>query len=325
MKMKLILLAAAAAVLAAPGPALASDYPNKPVRVIVPFPAGGAADNFARIVAENLQNELKQPFVVENVPGGASMTGIDQVVKSAKDGYTIGSASTGGLAVNQTLFAGKIPYDVAKDIQPLALMTITPNMLVVNPKRIAARNLPELIDYLKANPGKVTFGSAGIGTTQHLAGELLQQMTGTTMVHIPYKGTTAMLPDLIGGQIDLAFENVAAVLPHVKSGAVHPIASAEPKRPESLPDLPTVAETVPGFAATAWHGYFATAGIPDDVRSKLATSIRDFMAKPETVERFKKLGAIPVTDSTPESFAAFIAADAKRWKEVVEKGNIKPQ
>ena len=254
MKMKLILLAAAAAVLAAPGPALASDYPNKPVRVIVPFPAGGAADNFARIVAENLQNELKQPFVVENVPGGASMTGIDQVVKSAKDGYTIGSASTGGLAVNQTLFAGKIPYDVAKDIQPLALMTITPNMLVVNPKRIAARNLPELIDYLKANPGKVTFGSAGIGTTQHLAGELLQQMTGTTMVHIPYKGTTAMLPDLIGGQIDLAFENVAAVLPHVKSGAVHPIASAEPKRPESLPDLPTVAETVPGFAATAWHG-----------------------------------------------------------------------
>ena len=321
--MRSMWLILASAVLLASAPSKAEDaYPSRQVSVIVPFAAGGTADIFARIVANYLQAKLGKPFVVENVGGAGSIVGVTRLARSAPDGLTLGLASTSALAINPSLYGQKLGYQPDKDLQPIMQISVVPNVLVVNPDKIKARTVPDLIAYLKANPDKVSFGSAGVGTSQHLAGELFQQTTGTKMVHVPYKGSSTMLTDLISGQIDLAFDNVPLLLPQAKDGKLALIAAATPKRASFDPNLPTVAEYLPGFEAVAWHGFFVPAATPKPIVEKLSTEIRAFMQQPETVQKMAELGAVAVA-LEPEAFAAYIASETARWKKVIEAANIK--
>jgi tripartite-type tricarboxylate transporter receptor subunit TctC len=260
--------------------------------------------------------------VVENVGGAGSILGVTRLAKSAPDGITLGVASTSALAINPSLYGAKLSYQPERDLAPVAQISVVPNVLVVNPDKIKARTVPELIAYLKANPDKVSFGSAGVGTSQHLAGELFQQMTGTKMVHVPYKGSSQMITDLLSGQIDLAFDNVPLLLPHAKTGKLALIATATPKRAAFDPELPAVAEFLPGFEAVAWHGFFVPAATPKPIVEKLSAEIRAYMQQPETVAKMAELGAVAVAvDSKP--FADYIASETVRWKKVIEAANIK--
>ncbi|GGF72569.1 MFS transporter [Azorhizobium oxalatiphilum] len=323
--MKLASLAATCLALAlGAAPALADTaYPSKAVTIVVPFSAGGTADIIARMAAEHLQKKLGQPFVVENIGGGGGVAGVEKVVKAAPDGYTLALASTSNLSVHPTLYGAKFPYQTLRDLKPISQVSVVPNILVINPDKIPARNVPDLIAYLKANPDKVSFGSSGTGTTQHLAGELFMQRTGTKMVHIPYKGSSAMLPDLLSGTVELSFDNVPLLLPHVKSGKLIALAVATPDRQDFDKNLPTVAETVPGFEATAWHGFLAPAKTPDAITDKLSTEIQAFMKQPETIKKMQELGMTPMA-TTPAEFTDLIKSMTVQWKDVIEKGNIKP-
>lgn len=312
----------ALALTAAVTPLTAQDWPTKNVTVIVPFSAGGTADIFARMTAQHLQEKLGKPFIVENIGGAGSIIGVNKLSKSAPDGYTIGLPSTSGLAINPSLYGDKLPYKPEKELTPIAQVSMVPNALVVNPDKIKARSVPELIAYLKANPDKVTFGSAGPGTSQHLAGELFQQMTGTKMTHVPYKGSSAMLPDLLSGTIDLAFDNVPLLIPHAKSGKLVLLASATAKRAEFDPNLPTVAETLPGFEAVAWHGFFAPAGTPKAVIDRLSGEILAFQNLPATQARYRELGATPMAIG-PAGFADYVASETAKWGKVIEASKIK--
>jgi tripartite-type tricarboxylate transporter receptor subunit TctC len=301
-----------------------ASYPSGTVKVIVPFSAGGTADIFGRMVAEHLNKTWGQPFVVENVGGAGGVLGVSQLARAEPDGQTLGLASTSSLAITPSLPGAKVPYRPLEDLAPIAQISIVPNVLVVNPERIGARTVPELIDHLKANPDTVTFGSAGVGTSQHLAGELFQQLTGTKMVHVPYKGSSQMVTDLIGGQIDLAFDNVPLLLPHVKAGKLNMLATATAERAAFDPSVPAVAEFVPGFEAVAWHGFLAPDGTPKPVLDKLSAEIQAFMRRPETVQKFQELGAVAVATS-PEAFAEHIAAETERWQGVIAKAGIKAE
>jgi len=321
--MKSMWLVVASAMLLWAAPSKAEDaYPSRQVSVIVPFAAGGTADIFARMVANHLQAKLGKPVVVENVGGAGSIVGVTRLARSAPDGLTLGLASTSALAINPSLYGPKLSYQPDKDLQPIVQISVVPNVLVVNPDKIKARTVPDLIAYLKANPDKVSYGSAGVGTSQHLSGELFQQMTGTKMVHVPYKGSSTMLTDLISGQIDLAFDNVPLLLPQAKDGKLALIAAATPKRASFDPGLPTVAEYLPGFEAVAWHGFFVPAATPKLIVEKLSTEIRAFMQQPETVQKMAELGADAVAVE-PEPFAVYIASETARWKKVIEAANIK--
>lgn len=318
--MKSALAGLALAVLAA-APLAAQDYPSKPVTIVVPFAAGGTADIFARMTAQHLQEKFGKPFIVENIGGAGSIIGVTKMAKAAPDGHTLGLPSTSGLAINPSLYGAKLPYDPQKQLTPIAQVSMVPNVLVVNPDKIKARSVPDLVAFLKANPGKVTFGSAGPGTSQHLAGELFQQLTGTEMTHVPYKGSSAMLPDLLSGVIDLAFDNVPLLLPHAKSGKLVLLAAATAKRAEFDPNLPTVAETLPGFEAVAWHGFFAPAGTPKPVIDRLSAEILAFQGLPATQARYRELGATPVAVG-PADFAAYVASESTKWKKVIEAAKI---
>lgn len=299
-----------------------TSYPSKPVTVIVPFSAGGTADIFARMVADHLQKSWGGSFVVENVGGAGSILGVTRLAKAAPDGSTIGLASTSALAINPSLYGAKLSYQPDKDLIAVAQISVVPNVLVVNPDKIKARTVPDLIAYLKANPGKVSFGSAGVGTSQHLAGELFQQMTGTKMVHVPYKGSSQMLTDLLSGQIDLAFDNVPLLLPQARTGKLAMLATATPQRAAFDPSLPAIAEFLPGFEAVAWHGFFVPAGTPKPIVDKLSLEIRDFMKRAETQQKMAELGAVAVARE-PGEFGSYIAAETARWKKVIDAAQIK--
>lgn len=299
-----------------------TSYPSKPVTVIVPFSAGGTADIFARMVADHLQKSWGGSFVVENVGGAGSILGVTRLAKAAPDGSTIGLASTSALAINPSLYGAKLSYQPDKDLIAVAQISVVPNVLVVNPDKIKARTVPDLIAYLKANPGKVSFGSAGVGTSQHLAGELFQQMTGTKMVHVPYKGSSQMLTDLLSGQIDLAFDNVPLLLPQARTGKLAMLATATPQRAAFDPSLPAIAEFLPGFEAVAWHGFFVPAGTPKPIVDKLSLEIRDFMKRAETQQKMVELGAVAVARE-PGEFGSYIAAETARWKKVIDTAQIK--
>lgn len=320
--LKTLVAAALALTLPALPAAAQQDYPTRQVSVLIPFTAGGTADIFARMVSEHLQKQWGQPFVPENVSGSGGALAMGRLARSAPDGYTIALASTSNLAVHPTLLGDRIQYQTLRDLAPITQISIVPNLLAVNPERIKARSVPELIAYLKANPGKVTFGSAGIGTTQHLAGELFQIMTGTTMVHVPYKGSSQMVPDLVSGQIDIAFDNAPLLLPQAKAGKLVLLATATKERVPFDPNLPTVAETVPGFEAVAWHGFLAPIGTPAPIIDKLAKGINAFMEEPATKQRVLELGAIPVHTS-PDAFKKLIADETERWKKVIETAKVK--
>ena len=299
-------------------------YPNKPVTVLVPFTAGGTADIFARMISDHLSKTWGQAFVVENIGGGGGVIALQRLARSQPDGSTIAIASTSNLAIHPTLMGEKVGYETLRDMAPVIQVSIVPNVLVANPERIKAKTVAELVAYLKENPDKVAFGSAGNGTTQHLAGELFQQSTATKMTHVPYKGSSQMLPDLLGGRIDIAFDNAPLLLPQVKAGKLIALATATPERAPFDANLPTVAETVAGFQAVAWHGFVVPKATPKEIVDKLGAEIRSFMQRPETQQRFAELGAIPVATS-PEEFAKLIAYETERWKTVMRTANIKSE
>ncbi|NVO14464.1 MAG: tripartite tricarboxylate transporter substrate binding protein [Rhodoplanes sp.] len=311
-------LSAALIVPAATQPA----YPTRPVRMIVPFAAGGAADVFARMIGQHLQNKLGQPFIIENIGGAGGAMGLGNISRAEPDGYTVGIGGTGGLAIAPSLFAGKLPYDV-RNLAAVSQVSEVPNVLAINPNRVAARSIGDFIALLKANPGTVTYGSAGVGSSQHLAGELFQQMTGTKMIHVPYKGSSPMITDLIGGQIDVAFDNGPLVLSTAQSGGIVLLGVATLEPAPFDPKLPMIAETVHGYQANAWHVVVVPTGTPKPIVDTLATEIQAFMKRPETVRKMAELGSVAVS-ATPDVSAKRIADEIVLWRRVIEKAGVKP-
>jgi tripartite-type tricarboxylate transporter receptor subunit TctC len=309
------LLALASAVHAEPG------YPTKPIRLIVPFAPGGSTDVLARLLAEALRPELGQPVIVENKAGAGGNIGGDFVAKAPPDGYTLLIAAAGPTVINPSLYA-RMPYDPAKDLRPVTLLIQEPNLMAINPK-IPAKTVPEFIAYAKSRPTEVSFGSPGNGSPAHLAGEWFNQLTGTTMVHVPYKGTGPALNDLIAGQIAMMIDNMPALWPHVQSGKLRALAVSTDKRATAAPDLPTVAESgVKGFAFGAWKGLMAPAATPPEIVERLHAAATKALAKPDFRKRLIDLGAEPV-GNTPAQFAAIIKIETASWAALVKSTGTK--
>lgn len=304
-----------------PSPTIAvATYPAGPVKIIVPFQAGGLTDILARAMAQHLTSALAQPFIVENKAGASGNIGADFVAKSKPDGQTLLMGSIGTNAVNAHLFP-KIPYDTLKDFAPIGLVASGTLMLVTHPA-VPAANLRELIAYAKANPGKLTYASGGSGASQHLAGELLKSMAGIDIVHVPYRGVASGVTDLVGGQVSMTFD-LATVAPHVKAGKLRPIAVANAQRSSAFPQVPTIAEAgVPGYEASAWYGLFAPAGTPSGVISRLNAEVGHALKDPELKQRLESLGAEPLGGS-PQEAAAYVQAEYAKWGKVIKQGSIK--
>ena len=316
MKIRPLLLGAALALTAAL--AGAQGYPNKPIRMIVTFPPGGAPDTLARMFSDKAQ--LGQPVVVDNVPGAGGNIGADRVAKSPADGYTLVMGTVGTHSINGALYS-KMPYDMVKDFVPVAHVASAPNLLVVN-NDVPVKNVAELITWLKANPTKASFGSPGIGTSVHVSGELFKSLTGTQMQHIPYKGRQFAIPDLVGGQIQLMFDNMPSALPMAKEGRIRALAQTTATRSSAAPDIPTVGETVPGFEATTWFAVFAPAGTPRDIVTRINTEMQRVFKLPDVADKLKALG-LETWISTPEELTRFQAAEITKWAKVVKDSGAK--
>jgi len=314
------LLAAAAAAnnAAAQDP---SRYPERPIRLVVPQAAGSATDNVSRTLAPELSKQLGQNVVVDNRPGGALTIGIDIVAKSAPDGYTIGQGPVGALAITRHMVA-KLPYDIERDLQPVALVTTGYMLLAVSPKT-PFHSVRELIDYAKKNPGKLSNASSSNGSPGHVSGELFKYMTGTDIVHVPYKGGAPAIADLIAGNVELMFESTNSIAPHVRAGRVRALAVTGLKRSISLPEVPTLVEAgVPGYEVNAWSGVIAPAGLPRPILDKLNKAINAAIVAPETQQRFEQLGS-EGGGGTPEEFAELIRRDSAKWADVVKRSGAK--
>jgi len=307
-------IAAAAAMVVAYAAQAQEAWPRRPVTLVVPFSAGGSADLIGRVIAAHLQAKIGVPFVVDNKGGGGGTIGAGFVAKAPGDGYTllIGTASTN--AINAALYT-RLSYDVERDFQPVSLLVRLPNLLFVNPK-IPARSVGELIAYLKARPGQANYGSSGIGTSSHLSVVMFELASGTQMTHIPFRSTAEEMNSMIGGYIDLAIDSMTTTYPHAQSGAVRALAVTTPQRVGSIPDLPTIGETLPGYEATAWQGLFAPAGTPLPIVDKLAADAKRILDMPDVAASLKAVGAEPAP-MPPDAFAAFAKAERAKWKEVV--------
>jgi tripartite-type tricarboxylate transporter receptor subunit TctC len=310
----------AAFAFAAAGAAWGQAYPSKPIRLIVPFPPGGAVDFYARVVQQPLSEALGQQVVIENKAGASGMVGIDAVAKAAPDGYTIGLGNIASLAINAGIY-DKMPYDPAKDLAPITHTVDVNYMLVVHPS-VPAKTVAELVAYAKANPGKLSYGSAGSGSLPHLATESFKAATGTDIVHVPYKGGGPMVTDLLGGTVQLVIADQANLMPHVKSGKLRPIAVASPKRSPNAPELPTIAETLPGFQATAWNGLVGPQGLPPDVVAKLNATFVKVMAIPEVREKLAG-GGLDVVGDSPDEFGRYIRAEIAKWSAIAKQVGAK--
>jgi len=309
-----------AALLALAGNA-AAQYPDRPIRLVVPQAAGSATDNVSRTLAPELSKQLGQNVVVDNRPGGALTIGIDIVAKSAPDGYTIGQGPVGALAITRHMVA-KLPYDIERDLQPVALVTTGYMLLAVSPKT-PFHSVKELIDYAKKNPGKLSNASSSNGSPGHVSGELFKYMTGTDIVHIPYKGGAPAIGDLIAGNVELMFESTNSIAPHVRAGRVRALAVTGLKRSISLPEVPTLVEAgVPGYEVNAWSGVIAPAGLPRPILDKLNKAINAAIVAPETQQRFEQLGS-EGGGGTPEEFAELIRRDSAKWADVVKRSGAK--
>jgi tripartite-type tricarboxylate transporter receptor subunit TctC len=304
--------------------ALAQEsYPSKPVRIVVPYPAGGVADLLPRTVGAKLAEKWKQPVVVENKPGASGNIGMAEGARADPDGYTLVLAPTGNLTVNQFLFK-ELPFDVAKDFTPVTVLATSPNVLVVHPS-VPVKTFSELIAYAKANPGKLNFSSPGSGSGAHLAGELLNAEAGIETVHVPYKGMAPAVSDLVGGQVQMMFAGISTALQHIKAARLVPIAIASPKRSPQLPEVPTVAESgIAGFDVTSWYGIVVRSGTPPAVVRKLHADIAEALAAADVREKLGALGLDPL-GNTPEDFQNLIAAESRKWSDIVRKADIKPQ
>jgi tripartite-type tricarboxylate transporter receptor subunit TctC len=295
--------------------AAAQPYPSKPVRIIVNFPAGGVADIYARIIGAKVQESWGQPVVVENRTGGGGNIGADAVAKSAPDGYTLNMSAIGPHAVNVSLFS-KMPYDPVKDFAAIALVLEAEGLLVVHPT-VPANNVAELIAYARANPGKLTFASAGPGTASHLAGELFKTMAKVDMLHIPYKGNVPAITDLLAGQTSLLFATMPTVLPHAKAGKLRAIATLGSERSAATPELPTIGETLKGFEVNNWIGLFAPAGTPPEIVRRWNAEVMRVMQTSEIQARLPVDGA-RFTPNSPEQFSAFVKSEIAKWAPVVK-------
>lgn len=315
----LCLLASAVGMLAAT-PTQAQDYPNRPVKIIVPFPAGGTADAVPRLVAEWLSRKWGQPVVIENPTGAAGNIGSDMAYRAEPDGYTLLSAPPPPLVINQNLYPN-LSFDAAK-FEPIIVIAAVPNSIIVNPARISAKNVPEFLDYLKANPGKVTSATQGNGTTSHLTSEMLQLMGKVQVQHVPYRGTAPALQDLLSGNIDFMCDNLGVSLPLVESGKLKLLGVATAKRMASLPDVPTIAETLPGFESVAWYAVVAPPKTPRAITEKINADINEALRQPELQERLKKLSA-EVMGGSVDATAKYLREEVDRWNSVIQAAKIK--
>ena len=301
--------------------ARAAGYPDHPVRIIVGYPAGGSTDIVARIIGNWLSNKLGQQFFVENKPGAGNNIGTELVAKAAPDGYTlllINPANT----INASLYK-KLNFVFLRDIDPVANVIQVPNVMEVNPQ-VPANTVAEFIAYAKANPDKINVASSGNGTSIHLSGELFKMMTGVKMTHVPYKGSAPMLTDLLGGQVQVTFDNLPSSIAHIKAGKLRALAVTTLKRSPELPDVPTVADTVPGYEAVAFFGFGATHGTPKEVVDLLNKEINEALTDPGIQAKLKDLGGIPVPGS-PADFGRFLASETAKWEKVVHAANLSIQ
>lgn len=318
--MKNTLKLIAAVSLAAFGAAAGAAYPDKPIRIIVPASAGGAADTLARMVGKEMSVKMGQPVVVENRAGAAAIVGMTALSNAPADGYTFGLTFAGAMSINPSLYKG-LPYDTTKDYDPITTIAVSPLVIGVNPS-LGPKSLQELVVMAKSNPGKLTFGSAGTGSTQHLSVELLKVTTGVDMMHIPYKGSPAALSDLVGGTISLMSDNAITMLPMFQAGRLVPLAVGTAKRISSLPDVPTVAEAgYPGFEAVGWYGLVAPAGTDKAVVDRVNAIVREAMTKPDFVAALQKQGMEPRA-SSPAEFRAYIQREKEKWATVIKAANV---
>jgi tripartite-type tricarboxylate transporter receptor subunit TctC len=299
----------------------AAQFPERPVKLIVPQAPGSATDTVARLLAAEMARPLGQTLVVENRPGGALTIGIDAVAKAAPDGYTIGMGPVGALAITRHMVA-KLPYDIERDLQPVALVSRGHLLLAVTPS-LPVRSVPELIALAKKEPGRLLNASSSNGSPGHVAGELFKYMTGTDIVHVPYKGGALAINDLIAGHVQIIFESLNSIAPHARSGKVKALAVSGPRRSPGFPDLPTIAEAgVPGYEASTWSGVIAPAGLPPAVLAKLNAAVNEAIRSRLFVERFGTIGDEPA-GGTPQDFADTIRRDSARWAEVVKRSGAK--
>jgi tripartite-type tricarboxylate transporter receptor subunit TctC len=295
-------------------------YPDKPIRWVVPFPPGGAMDSIARTLGEQLARKFGQAVIVENKSGAGGNLGVDAVAKAPADGYTMVITSI-GMVTNRYLYA-KLGHDPQKDFAPVSQLAVVPNVLVVNPAKVKARTVRDLVAEARAQPGKLTYASAGNGTSIHLAGELFTSMTGTEMQHIPYRGSGPAVSDLLGGQVDMMFDSVSSARPHVQAGKLVALAVTTSKRSSAMQDVPTVAEAgIPGYELAPWFGVFMPAATPKDVVRTMHAALVEAMQLPEVKARFLILGA-EVIGSSPEAFAATLAAESTKWEKLIRERNI---
>ncbi len=292
-----------------------TDWPAKQVRIVVPFAPGGTTDITARIVAEQLTKALNQTFVVENKAGAGGNIGAADVAKSAPDGYSFLMGTPGTQAINQFIYS-KMPYNTEKDFAPVSLVVRVPNVLVVYPG-LGVKSVQELLDRARSKPGSINYGTPGSGTTGHLSTELLKTLTKTDFTHVPYKGSGPMLTDLLGGQVQMAIDNLPSSMPHIKAGKLIALAVTSAAPSPELPGVPALGSIVPGYLAESWFVLMAPAGTPEAIVNKLSAEVDRIVKRPEIVERFKQLGAEPV-GGTPKSLGDFIATEVTKWREVAK-------
>lgn len=297
----------------------AQVYPNKPVRLVVPFPAGGATDIFARVLSQKIGDRLGQSVVVENRPGAGGTIGSDLVAKANSDGYTLLLATSSTHAIGPALNA-KMPYDAAQDFTPVAHVGNAPSIMLV-PNSSPAKSLADWLKYARQNPGKLNYASSGNGTIVHLTTELFKAQTGAFIVHIPYRGTALAIPDLVSGKVDLLFDSLPTGLPHVREGRLRALAVTSAKRSSLAPDLPTVAEAIPGFESNTWFGLYGPKGLAQDTVLKISAAVNQSLNDPDVKERLARLGIEPVGGS-PAQFAQMVAADAAKWKQIIAERRI---
>ena len=309
-----------ATVIAVAGNAAAQTYPVKPVRVVVPYSAGGPLDDVMRVVGHRLTEMWGQSVVVDNRTGAGGSIGADFVAKAAPDGYTLLLGNAGPMTINPGL-QKKLGYDVARDFAPVSQLTASPMVLVVHPS-LPVKTVPDLVRLAKARPGLLVYASAGIGNLQHLAMEEVQARAGIRMNHVPYKGAPPALIDVMSGQVDLMFANIVGVLQHIKSGKVRAVAVSSARRAAVLPDVPSIEDTFTGFDATGWTGVFAPAGTPKEIVAKLHTDITSVLARPDIRERFSEHGA-EVVAGTPEQLAAFVRRESALYAKIIQSSGIK--
>jgi len=298
-----------------------SSYPSRPVHWIVSFSAGGANDTVARIIGQYLSDHLGQQFIIENRVGAGGNVGMESALSSAPDGYTIAFVGPNN-AISATLYE-KLPFDFIRDSVPVAGTMRLTNVMVVNPA-VPANNVAEFIAYAKANPGKINFASGGVGTSPHLSGELFKAMTGVNLVHVPYRGGAPALTDLLAGQVQVLFDNLPGPIGHIKTGRVRALGVTASKRVDSIPDVPTIGETVPGYEATVWYGIAAPKGTPPEIVEKLNQAVNVVLANPKLQIRLAELGGEPMP-MTPAEFGKLVADETEKWAKVVKFAGIKPE